>query len=314
MEKGDVLYRIDTGDVDERIESAQTSLERAQERYQEAQENYDEAAEDYQSLDYVSPEEGYVQAVYVEVGDTVNSGDKLVDLYNDRTMVLKVPFLNTDANQISAGDTAQVQILETYETVSGTVTAVSSMEQTLSGGSVVRMVTIEVGNPGGISTSSTAAATVNGLACSGDGTFTAKLEETVTADHGGEIASMAVEEGSYVHEGATLFTYTQESADDALQTVQDSLETAEQSVEDAESELENTQDSLEDYEITAPISGQVIVKNTKAGDTLNSGGDSNTAMAIIYDMSALTFDMYVDELDVLDVEVGQKGGSHSGCV
>ena len=306
VEKGDVLYRIDTGDVDERIESAQTSLERAQERYQEAQENYDEAAEDYQSLDYVSPEEGYVQAVYVEVGDTVNSGDKLVDLYNDRTMVLKVPFLNTDANQISAGDTAQVQILETYETVSGTVTAVSSMEQTLSGGSVVRMVTIEVGNPGGISTSSTAAATVNGLACSGDGTFTAKLEETVTADHGGEIASMAVEEGSYVHEGATLFTYTQESADDALQTVQDSLETAEQSVEDAESELENTQDSLEDYEITAPISGQVIVKNTKAGDTLNSGGDSNTAMAIIYDISALTFDMYVDELDVLDVEVGQK--------
>ena len=125
VEKGDVLYRIDTGDVDERIESAQTSLERAQERYQEAQENYDEAAEDYQSLDYVSPEEGYVQAVYVEVGDTVNSGDKLVDLYNDRTMVLKVPFLNTDANQISAGDTAQVQILETYETVSGTVTAVS---------------------------------------------------------------------------------------------------------------------------------------------------------------------------------------------
>ena len=63
VEKGDVLYRIDTGDVDERIESAQTSLERAQERYQEAQENYDEAAEDYQSLDYVSPEEGYVQAV-----------------------------------------------------------------------------------------------------------------------------------------------------------------------------------------------------------------------------------------------------------
>lgn len=50
----------------------------------------------------------------------------------------------------------------------------------------------------------------------------------------------------------------------------------------------------------------MIVKNTKAGDTLNSGGDSNTAMAIIYDMSALTFDMYVDELDVLDVEVGQK--------
>ncbi|MFR2561300.1 MAG: HlyD family secretion protein [Anaeromassilibacillus sp.] len=148
----------------------------------------------------------------MEVGDTVNSGDKLVDLYNDRTMVLKVPFLNTDANQISAGDAAQVQILETYETVNGTVTAVSSMEQTLSGGSVVRMVTIEVGNPGGISTSSTAAATVNGLRAAATGRSPQSWKRC-PPDHGGEIASMAVEEGSYVHEGATLFTYTQESAD-----------------------------------------------------------------------------------------------------
>ncbi len=306
VEKGDVLYCIDTGDVDEKIESAQTSLERAEKKYAEAQKNYNKAAEDYQSLDYVSPEEGYVQTVYVEVGDTVKSGDKLVDLYNDRTMVLKVPFLSADASKIKVGDVAQVQILETYETVNGTVTAVSSMEQTLNGGSVVRMVTIEVGNPGGISTSSTAAATVNGVTCSGDGTFTAKLEETITAEYGGDIASMNVEEGSYVHEGAALFTYTQESADDALQTVKDSLESAEQSVEDAQTNLENAQDSLEDYEITAPISGQVIVKNTKAGDTLKSGNDSNASMAVIYDMSALTFDMYVDELDVLDVEVGQK--------
>ena len=153
----------------------------------------------------------------MEVGDTVNSGDKLVDLYNDRTMVLKGAVFEYGCQPDFRGDTAQVQILETYETVSGTVTAVSSMEQTLSGGSVVRMVTIEVGNPAGSPRPARPAATVNGLACSGDGTFTAKLEETVTADHGGEIASMAVEEGSYVHEGATLFTYTQESADDALQ-------------------------------------------------------------------------------------------------
>ena len=306
VEKGDVLYRIDTSSVDEKVESAQTSLERAQKKYQEAQKEYDKAAKNYRSLNYTSPEEGYINNVYVEVGGTVKSGDKLVDLYNDRTMVLKVPFLSADAAKISVGDAAQVQILETYETVSGTVTAVSTMEHTLSGGSVVRTVTVEVANPGGISTDSTAAATINGIACSGDGAFTAKLEKTITADYGGEIASLSVEEGGYVHEGATLFTYTQESADDELQSVKNSLEAAEQSVEDAENSLENQQDSLDDYEITAPISGQVIVKTTKAGDTLKSGNDSNTSMAVIYDMSALTFEMSVDELDVLNVEAGQK--------
>ena len=83
------------------------------------------------------------------------------------------------------------------------------------------------------------------------------------------------------------------------------LENAEQSLEDAETDLENQQDSLSDYEITAPISGQVIVKNVKAGDTLNSNSNNSSTLATIYDMSALTFEMSVDELDVLSVKAGQ---------
>lgn len=306
VQKGDVLYRIDTDSVDQKIDSAQTNLERAQKKYQDALKNYNDAAQDYRSLDYSSPEEGYVKTLYVEAGDTIKSGDKIADVYNDKTMVLKVPFLSADAENISVGSTAQVQILETYETLEGTVTAVNTMEQTLSGGSVVRMVTIQVQNPGGLSTNSTASATVNGVVCSGDGTFSVLLEKTVTAEYGGEIASVHVQEGGYVHQGAALFTLTRESADDALKNVKDQLESAEQSVEDARTSLENQEDSLSDYEITAPISGQVIVKNTKAGDTLNSGGNNTTTMAVIYDMSALTFDMNVDELDILSIEVGQK--------
>ena len=305
VEKGDVLYRIDTDNVDQKIESAETSLKRAQEKYEQAQEEYEDAAKNYRSLNYVSDESGYIQTLYVEAGDEIQPGSQIMDLYSDKIMVLKVPFLSSVADQIQVGDTAQVQILETQDTLQGTVTAVSDMERTLSGGAIVRTVSIEVENPGGLSEENTASAQINGINCSGDGAFSAKLSKTITAKYSGEIEQVVVEEGAYVEAGATLFTLTSESAQDELKNVTDTLENAEQSLEDAQTELENQQESLSDYEITAPISGQVIAKNVKAGDNLNNNSDSAT-MAIIYDMSALTFEMSVDELDVLNVEVGQK--------
>ena len=61
---------------------------------------------------------------------------------------------------------------------------------------------------------------------------------------------------------------------------------------------------LEDYTITAPISGTVVEKNFKAGDTLDSTSASS-AMAVIYDLSELEFELGVDELLIGKVQVGQ---------
>ena len=63
-------------------------------------------------------------------------------------------------------------------------------------------------------------------------------------------------------------------------------------------------EQLDDYTITAPIDGTVITKNTKVGDTLDTT-NGQTTLAVIYDLSYLTFDMSLDELDVNQVEVGQ---------
>ncbi len=305
VEKGDVLFRVDTDSVDEKISSSQTKLERAQKSYQDALEDYSKAAKNYSSLNYTADLEGYLSALYVEAGDTIQAGAKIADLYNHTIMVLKAPFLASSIGQISVGDTAEITVSNTLDTLQGKVTAVSSMDQTLSGGRIVRMVSMEVENPGGLSEDYSATAVVNGIACSGDGSFTPILEKTITAEYGGEIDRLSVSEGDYVTAGTTLFTLTGDSAEEQLKSVKTALENAEQSLEDAETDLENQQDSLSDYEITAPISGQVIVKNVKAGDTLNSNSNNSSTLATIYDMSALTFEMSVDELDVLSVKAGQ---------
>jgi HlyD family secretion protein len=50
----------------------------------------------------------------------------------------------------------------------------------------------------------------------------------------------------------------------------------------------------------------VITKSVKEGDKIDRSGSTTTTLAVIYDLSELTFEMSVDELDVGNVKVGQK--------
>lgn len=99
---------------------------------------------------------------------------------------------------------------------------------------------------------------------------------------------------------------TDKSADKLVQSYKDALDKAEESVESAQNKLDSTQDSYDNYTIKAPISGQVITKNFKVGDNITKNSSSTTVLATIYDLSSLTFEMSIDELDIKKVKVGQK--------
>ena len=98
---------------------------------------------------------------------------------------------------------------------------------------------------------------------------------------------------------------TASSADKLLRTYESNVDSAESQVESAQNNVDTTQDNYDNYTITAPISGQVITKNVKAGDTISKNSNSETTLAVIYDLSALTFEMSIDEMDIQSVEVGQ---------
>ena len=57
---------------------------------------------------------------------------------------------------------------------------------------------------------------------------------------------------------------------------------------------------------TAPISGTVIEKDIKAGDTLESSNSNSTVLCVIADMSVMTFTINVDELDIAQLKKGQE--------
>ena len=270
VEKDQVLYEIDKSSMETELTSANNSLERARSSYEDASQDYEDALSDYSGNTYKATESGYIKELYVNQGDKVSGNTKLADIYSDDVMELRIPFLSGEAAAIGVGNGVTVTLTDTGEQIGGTVKAVANQERVLTGGRLVRYVTISVPNPGGLTDTMRATAQIGDFAGSEDGTFEASVDTTMNADlsTGVEVEAVLVNEGDYVSKGTPMFRMTSKSADKLIQSYKDALDKAQESMESAQSKLESTQDSYDNYTITAPISGQVIAKILRLGTIL----------------------------------------------
>ena len=287
VEEGTVLYTIDDSDMSSTQEQAEISLN-------QSQRSYENKLEDLENLTVTAPKAGRVLSLEVEAGDEVSAGQTVATVRNSDTMCLEVPFLADEAENFYVGQSAQVTLDSTFETLSGTVSQISGNDEVLTGNMIVRYVTIDVSNPGGLSTTQTGSATVNGVDSASGGTFTYEAEEPVTAKVSGEVSQILVSEGSWVEKNGALLTLTSSDLEDEIQSASESLRNAQLS-------LDSRYDQLEDYTITSPIQGTIIDKNYNAGEI----SEANQVLCTIYDLSYLTMTLNVDELDISNIAVGQ---------
>ena len=288
VEEGTILYTIDSSDASNSLEQAEISLN-------QAQRSYNNQLESQEDLIITSPVSGQVYSIDVEVGDEVAAGETVATIRDSQTMSLEVSFPADAAASFYVGQSATVTLDSTFETLTGTISKISGTDTVLTGNVIVRTVTIDVSNPGGLSTEQTASAAVGTATSTASGTFTYKEEETVTAQVSGEVSSIRVSEGDQVSSGQTLIVLTSDDLDDSLQSASESLRNAEIS-------LENQYENLDDYTITSPIKGTIVDKNYNAGETT----EANEVLCTIYDLSYLTMTLSVDELDIASIEVGQS--------
>ena len=288
VEEGTILYTIDSSDGSNSLEQAEISLN-------QAQRSYNNQLESQEDLIITAPVSGQVYSIDVEVGDDVAAGETVATIRDSQTMSLEVSFPADDASSFYVGQSATVTLDSTFETLTGTISKISGTDTVLTGNVIVRTVTIDVSNPGGLSTEQTASAAVGTATSTASGTFTYKEEETVTAQVSGEVSSIRVSEGDQVSSGQTLIVLTSDDLDDSLQSASESLRNAEIS-------LENQYENLDDYTITSPIKGTIADKNYNAGETT----EANQVLCTIYDLSYLTMTLSVDELDIASIEVGQS--------
>ena len=285
VEEGDVLYTIDSSD-------ASTNLEKASIALQQAQRSYDKTVD----LQYVRAEvDGTVSSLKVAKGDQVTSGQEVAVIRDSSKMLLNLLFPAADAANFSVGQSADVVLDGTFETLKGTVTAVTGTDELSTGNLLARTVTIRVNNAGGLTTAQAATASINGVSSIASATFAYQAERTLTALASGTVSAINVQEGDAVSKGDILIELTGDDLTESIQSASESLRSAEIS-------MQNQQDNMSNYTITSPISGTIIEKDAKQGDALTSG----STLCVIYDLSYLEMVINVDELQIGALSVGQK--------
>lgn len=283
VDQDTVLYTLDSSDADNSIEQAQISLEQAQRSYSQAAD----------SVYVESAISGTLYSLNVGVGDTVTQGQELAVIRDSDTMNLTVPFPADDAQNFYTGQAASVTLDGSFETLTGTVKSVSGSNIVGTGNTITRNVTISVNNPGGLSDTQTATASIGGITSASGSTFEYAAESTVTSAVSGTVTAVSVTEGSPVSAGQTILSLGGDDLEEQIRSAQDSLRNAELSADSA-------QDQLDNYTITSPISGTVVDKQSKAGDVV-SGGQT---MCTIYDLSYLELTLDIDELDISQISEG----------
>ena len=300
IHKDDTLFVIDASDVETAIQQAQLSVQSAQLNYDSLVRTRNDNTQDRQVKANAS---GVVTKVYVDPGDTVAAGTPIADILDRDNMKLKVPFHSVNATAFYVGQSATVTVSGTAETLYGTITEIAATDSVGAGGTLVRNVTIAVQNPGALSNTSMGSAMVGEVSSSASGTFQYGESKQLIAKYSGELQTLDLNEGDKVYDGQLLGEFKETK-------MQDQIDAAAIQLQNARLSLQNAKDRLEDYTITSPIDGTVIEKNYKAGDNIDpstaTATGANAFLAVIYDMSRLTFDINVSEMDVVRVEVGQK--------
>lgn len=289
VEAGDLLYVIDSSSAENSIKKARIQLEQQQLSYQQEQESI-------AALTVRAPIGGVISNLYVQEGDSVNNGALLADIVDTSRMEVTLPFHSADVPGIGVGQQAAVYLEESGDQLAGIVTAKTSGSTVTELGNMVGYVTIEFDNPGVLSEGVSVTAVAGSVACAQAGQASYADSVEVTAGASGTVTGLSLRQGDAAEQGELLFTLENSSL---LVSSQSSA----LSLENAEISLADSYDALNDYNITAPISGTVIQKDYKAGDTLDS---NKTSLAVVADMSSLTFTMQIDELDVQELSEGQR--------
>lgn len=293
VEEGATLYQIDDEDAQLNIEKTQNSIERSRM-------SLEETSDDISKLNIYANASGKLSEFTMKMGDTVNG--VIGKITNTDNLTVDIPFSAADFDKISVGNSVTITSALYMTSMSGRVShKYDATAGTGNDGSVLKNIEIEIPNPGSLAEGTTFAATVNTpygtVSSAGSGTIGGGTVTTLKADVSGTVSYIAVKDGDYVKKGQLIAKLTSDSLTNSQRSNQLNLK-------DSELSLKSSQKSLDDYNITSPISGTVITKNSKAGDKIDNS-NSQTVMMVVADMSKVKFTITVDELDITKIALGQ---------
>lgn len=313
VKRGQVLFELDSSDVQNQIDKAQLDL-------RQSQLQLGLTDQELNSQEARATISGQVYGIQVTEGQDVQNGARLMTIRDTSSMVAKVPF--NDVSNITVGQQADV-ILPGFSglELSGRVDKVDRGGRVGSDNARSYQVSIKFPSPGALAPGTAVQASVHtakGIQTgTGMGTVDWADTQVIRAGMSGTVQTVPVDENQYVKKGQLLATLSSDSLN--LQSQTQSLQ-----ISQARLNIESLQKQLADYIVYAPADGVVTLTEKSASSSSSSSSTSTSSsgqsgewqvgddikagelLATINNTSGMVVTVPVDEVDIAKVKTGQK--------
>lgn len=296
VKAGDLLYKIDDSDLSFNIQKAQNSIDKLKMSNQSTQDSIT-------NLEVVAPFDGRITNFTLTEGEQLSGNNaKIAELVDDKKLTAIIPFNEAQAGKIVPGQSARAMFGQFLTYLDGVVKFVNTTPKASDGGAKVCEVEIAFENPGAVTEGMEISAIVKtpggDITSLNTGKIAYAKKQSLMAQSTGKVKQVLVKNGEWVKAGQKILVLENDSLMTTNQKNQLDLN-------DSQLSLDAQKKQLNDYNILSPISGRVIKKNYKAGDTVGTANNSTVLMTVA-DLTKMIFTIDVDELDVSKVALKQK--------
>lgn len=295
VNKGDVLYAISQEELKGQLVDAEISVEKSKNALKALRTQAG-------NLRLESAISGVITKLEVKKGDNVSEGQVVGEVMSNKDSKLTVYFAKEEVSKIKSGSRADIIVDSTGEIIKGSVISVSSNDEMVNGSILANAVKIALNGNYSSLAGAMASAKVNGIDAIKGGMLEAKETASIIAKASGQVVSVNKAVGDVVGAGSSIGSLKSDS-------LTRQIEGANLDVKQAKTGLDDAKRKQDSYAVTAPIEGTLVKKNKKVGDivdpTTDNAGNAG-GLALIYDLSSMKLLLNVDELDVLNIQKGQR--------
>lgn len=308
VEAGDLLYTQDSSELDEEIEGYQDEITELENTLSDAQDQLADLQESMAALSVTAPFAGRVTDVLADVGDSVNAGTKLATLVDDSKMTLTQYFSYAYEDQIYMGMKAGISVASLMNTFEGTVTEIKKVDRVTPEGTRCFAVTVTVDNPGALTEGMSGAGYLTAdsgekLYPAVEGTLEYYASKDLVAETGGELTAVNVSDYESVSKGKVLFSIDGSDLEKQVESVNRSITQTQEKITQTQEKITQAEEKRADYNVTAEISGKVIMVGVQEGESPRQAGQ--TAVTL-YNMDSMTITANIDELDIDSIQMGME--------
>lgn len=287
VSSGSVLFEIDDRSVVSQIEKLRFSID-------QAKSDLEKTKNDISNLIISAHMAGRVSNMNLKAGDSVSKGMEICSIEDISALKLLVPFNGKQIEKFYIGQEATVYVHDYMRVVKGTVNYIDRSGRIEEQGARVYDVEVLIDNlDANIGSGVTASAEIGGAPSLGPSMVERGEVVKVKAQVSGTVASVGIRDNENVQLGQQILVM--ENDEPERQAILN-----QQKLDELNLQMEQLLKDLEECKGVALFDGIIIQQDVNEGDYVKQG----EIISKLADYGRMEFDIYVDELDIINIKVG----------